>query len=56
MASVLDLDELFTRIAQLTKRVIEYRTFGILLVNDTAELDSVGCHDPNRTLSVRHIH
>jgi phosphoserine phosphatase RsbU/P len=30
VASVLDLDELFTRIAQLTKRVIDYRTFGIL--------------------------
>ena len=30
----LDLDELFARIAQLTKRVIDYRTFGILLVNE----------------------
>jgi phosphoserine phosphatase RsbU/P len=39
VASVLDLDELFTRIAQLTKRVIEYRTFGIMLVNDSAELE-----------------
>ena len=34
VASVLDLDELFTRIAQLTKRVIDYRTFGILLLNE----------------------
>ena len=34
VASVLDLDELFSRIAQLTKRVIDYRTFGILLVNE----------------------
>ena len=33
------LDELFTRIAQLTKRVIDYRTFGILLVNDDNELE-----------------
>jgi sigma-B regulation protein RsbU (phosphoserine phosphatase) len=33
VASVLDLDELFSRIAQLTKRVIDYRTFGILLLN-----------------------
>jgi sigma-B regulation protein RsbU (phosphoserine phosphatase) len=33
VASVLDLDELFSRIAQLTKRVIEYRTFGILLLD-----------------------
>ncbi len=31
VAAVLDLDELFSRIAQLTKRVIDYRTFGILL-------------------------
>jgi len=34
VASVLDLDELFSRIAQLTKRVIDYRTFGILLLNE----------------------
>jgi len=34
VASVLDVDELFSRIAQLTKRVIDYRTFGILLVNE----------------------
>lgn len=34
VAAVLDLDELFSRIAQLTKRVIDYRTFGILLVNE----------------------
>ena len=34
VASVLDLDELFARIAQLTKRVIDYRTFGILLLNE----------------------
>ena len=39
VASVLDLEELFTRIAQLTKRVIDYRTFGILLVNDDNELE-----------------
>ena len=35
VTSVLDLDELFARIAQLTKRLIDYRTFGILLLNDT---------------------
>ncbi|HTH01293.1 MAG TPA: GAF domain-containing SpoIIE family protein phosphatase [Vicinamibacterales bacterium] len=34
VASVLDLDELFSRIAQLTKHVIDYRTFGILLLNE----------------------
>ena len=39
VASVLDLDELFARIAQLAKRVIDYRTFGILLVNDDNELE-----------------
>src|SRR5581483_9154416 len=32
--------ELLTRIANLTRRVIDYRTFGILLVNDdTGELE-----------------
>jgi sigma-B regulation protein RsbU (phosphoserine phosphatase) len=39
VASVLDVDELFARIAQLAKRVIDYRTFGILLVNDNNELE-----------------
>jgi sigma-B regulation protein RsbU (phosphoserine phosphatase) len=40
VASVLDLDELFSRIAQLAKRVIDYRTFGILLLNEeTGELE-----------------
>jgi len=34
VAAVLDLDELFTRIAQLMRRVIDYRTFGILLLHD----------------------
>jgi phosphoserine phosphatase RsbU/P len=39
VASVLDLDELFSRIAQLARRVIDYRTFGILLLNDELELE-----------------
>ena len=39
VAAVLDLDELFARIAQLTKRVIDYRTFGILLLNNAGELE-----------------
>jgi sigma-B regulation protein RsbU (phosphoserine phosphatase) len=39
VASVLDLDELFARIAQLTKRLVDYRTFGILLLNDAGELE-----------------
>jgi sigma-B regulation protein RsbU (phosphoserine phosphatase) len=30
-SSILELDELLTRIAQLTKRIVDYRTFGILL-------------------------
>jgi sigma-B regulation protein RsbU (phosphoserine phosphatase) len=35
VAAVLDLDELFTRIAQLMRRVVDYRTFGIWLLNDS---------------------
>src|SRR3954453_15010891 len=39
-ASILNLDELLTRIANLTRRVVDYRTFGILLINDdTNELE-----------------
>ena len=34
MASILDLDALLTSIASLTKRLIDYRTFGILLLNE----------------------
>jgi sigma-B regulation protein RsbU (phosphoserine phosphatase) len=38
--AILDPDELLTRIANLTRRVIDYRTFGILLVNEeTGELE-----------------
>jgi len=38
--SILQLDELLTHIANLTRRIIDYRTFGILLVNeDTQELE-----------------
>jgi len=36
MSSILDLDVLLTRIASLTKRLIDYRTFGILLVDEPA--------------------
>ena len=39
VGSVLELDELFIRIAQLAKRVIDYRTFGIMLLNDAGELE-----------------
>jgi len=38
--AILNLDELLTHIANLTRRVIDYRTFGILLVNEeTRELE-----------------
>jgi sigma-B regulation protein RsbU (phosphoserine phosphatase) len=40
MSSILDLDALLTRIASLTKRLIDYRTFGILLLDEsTNELE-----------------
>ncbi|HEX4566429.1 MAG TPA: GAF domain-containing protein [Vicinamibacterales bacterium] len=35
VAAVLDLDELFNRIAQLMRRVIDYRTFGIWLLDES---------------------
>jgi len=39
--AILNVDELLTRIANLTRRVIDYRTFGILLLNDeTGELEA----------------
>src|SRR6185295_1287275 len=38
--AILNPDELLTRIAHLTRRLVDYRTFGILLVNeDTQELE-----------------
>jgi len=37
MASILDLDLLLTRVAQLVKRVISYRTFGVLLLDEKAQ-------------------
>jgi len=40
VSSILDPDALLTRIANLTKRIVDYRTFGILLLNDdTQELE-----------------
>ena len=33
-AAILNLDELLTRIATLTRRLVDYRTFGILLLNE----------------------
>ena len=37
VAAVLDLDQLLASIAQLAKRVIDYRTFGILLLNESTQ-------------------
>jgi phosphoserine phosphatase RsbU/P len=37
MSSILDLDQLLTRIASLTKRLVDYRTFGILLLNEQSQ-------------------
>jgi sigma-B regulation protein RsbU (phosphoserine phosphatase) len=37
MSSILDLDELLRRIALLTKRLIAYRTLGILLLNESTQ-------------------
>lgn len=40
MGALLELDELLSRIAQLATRLVDYRTFGILLLNDaTNELE-----------------
>src|SRR5258706_8149115 len=36
-AAILQLDELLTRIATLTRRIIDYRTFGILLLNESTD-------------------
>jgi sigma-B regulation protein RsbU (phosphoserine phosphatase) len=40
VAALINLDELLARIAQLARRVVDYRTFGILLLNEgTQELE-----------------
>ena len=39
VASILDIDELASRVGQLTKRLIDYRTFGLFLLNDESELE-----------------
>ena len=38
MAAILDVDELFARMAQLVKRVIDFRTFGVFLLNAQSDL------------------
>jgi sigma-B regulation protein RsbU (phosphoserine phosphatase) len=35
--SILNLDELLTRIANLARRLVDYRTFGILLLNEESQ-------------------
>jgi len=37
MAAVLDLDVLMSRIAQMASRLVDYRTFGILLLNEASQ-------------------
>ena len=37
VAALLDLDELLPRIGQLAKRVVDYRTFGILLLDESTK-------------------
>jgi sigma-B regulation protein RsbU (phosphoserine phosphatase) len=44
VAAVLDLDELLSRIAQLARRVVDYRTFGILLLDE--ETRNSRCKSP----------
>jgi sigma-B regulation protein RsbU (phosphoserine phosphatase) len=39
VAALLDLDELLARLAQLACRLVDYRTFGILLLNEANELE-----------------
>ncbi|MDQ3068494.1 MAG: GAF domain-containing protein [Acidobacteriota bacterium] len=38
VAALLDLDQLMPRIAQLAKRLVDYRTFGILLLNEDTRM------------------
>jgi sigma-B regulation protein RsbU (phosphoserine phosphatase) len=38
VAAVLDLDDLLSRIAQLARRVVDYRTFGILLLDEPTKV------------------
>jgi len=37
VAAVLDLDQLLARVVQLTKKVTDYRTFGILLLDESTQ-------------------
>jgi phosphoserine phosphatase RsbU/P len=56
MSSILDLDALLTRIANLTKRLVDYRTFGILLLNDqTQELEMKLAVRYGKDAATRHL-
>ncbi len=55
--SILNLEELLTRIANLTRRVIDYRTFGILLLNEeTQELELKVAVRYGDTTTAPHVH
>jgi sigma-B regulation protein RsbU (phosphoserine phosphatase) len=56
MSSILELDVLLTRIASLTKRLIDYRTFGIFLLNEaTSELEMKLAVRYGKGAELRHI-
>jgi sigma-B regulation protein RsbU (phosphoserine phosphatase) len=56
VAALLDLDELLPRVAQLAKRFVEYRTFGILLLNDaTRELEMRVAVQYGEKVAVPHV-
>jgi len=56
VAALLDLDELLPRIAQLAKRVVGYRTFGILLLNeDTRALEMRVAVQYGEKVSLPHV-
>lgn len=38
MSGILDLDELLTRVAHLVKRIVDYRTFGIALLDEERQI------------------
>jgi sigma-B regulation protein RsbU (phosphoserine phosphatase) len=55
--SILNLEELLTRIVHLTRRVIDYRTFGILLLNEeTQELEMKVAVRYGDTTTAPHVH
>jgi sigma-B regulation protein RsbU (phosphoserine phosphatase) len=56
VSSILDLDALLSSIANLTKRLIDYRTFGILLLNETTqELEMKLAVSYGKNATVKHM-